>query len=659
MTPVVEGADVPPRDATAADAPAAKGVAGRHAAIAIFCIPALWIAATTFIGIDGDARIYMGRAMADLDPGGVGRDIMFAQDGQAGFSIFRLVAARAVGWLGPKDAALVLAFCDMAAWFTAMVAFAGQFARGRARGVLVVCAAVLPVTYGFYPLLQAREIVAVPRPLSEACVLLALAALCRGRTALSLACLAAAALMHPIMALPGIAVVFLVLGLRDRRWLAAIAIGLIATIAAALAGVPFFARLGVVIDPPWRGLLDGRNPYLFVTHWPATSVAPLSVQCATVAVAALICQGRQRAIFMVALLVALSGVAVSWLLGDVLSLLLVVQAQPWRALWLIAVLAMPAFGLCALDLPRRGPLGTLALVFLGLAWITFDIMPLTPLAAIMALMLVLASRMRHTALSPVVVPAVSGIVAVLAVCLKWQEARGALSYIQSAPGPTDIVGPLWRLGLLPLVFIGLALAWHRWPRWRFEPFAASLVLATLIGLVATTWDRRSAATRRIEADVHDPTLVALTASVPGEVLWLANDDEWYWLGRPEWNGIIQGAGTVFSRPLAMTWRERTSFLVAQGLIDQGRLHAWRAPATIIVPTLTAPVLAALCVRQDAPAWVVAPLLAGQAIPAGIDGTIWHAPVAETLAGSVDDKPVWYAYDRYAVVPCRTGTRPPV
>ena len=140
------------------------------------------------------------------------------------------------------------------------------------------------------------------------------------------------------------------------------------------------------------------------------------------------------------------------------------------------------------------------------------------------------------------------------------------------------------------------------------------------------------------------------------MLWLANDDEWYWLGRPEWNGIIQGAGTVFSRPLGMIWRERTIFLISQGLIDPSRLRAWRRAATIVVPSLTPVALAALCSRSDAPAWVVAPLPDDKILPAGVEGLIWKAPVVETIAGSIDDKPVWYAFDRYAVVPCRGAAR---
>jgi|GEM_PF-4136759 len=42
-------------------------------------------------GIFQDPQIYIGRAVADLDPSGVGRDLMFVHDGQFGFSLFPFV----------------------------------------------------------------------------------------------------------------------------------------------------------------------------------------------------------------------------------------------------------------------------------------------------------------------------------------------------------------------------------------------------------------------------------------------------------------------------------------------------------------------------------------------------------------------------------------
>ena len=47
-------------------------------------------------GILQDPQIYIGRAVADLDPSGVGRDLMFVHDGQFGFSLFPFVVRETV-----------------------------------------------------------------------------------------------------------------------------------------------------------------------------------------------------------------------------------------------------------------------------------------------------------------------------------------------------------------------------------------------------------------------------------------------------------------------------------------------------------------------------------------------------------------------------------
>jgi hypothetical protein len=61
-------------------------------------------------GIVQDAYIYMGRALADLDPNGIGRDLMFVNDGQFGFSLFRYLAKAMAAVLGLATAAKTLAF---------------------------------------------------------------------------------------------------------------------------------------------------------------------------------------------------------------------------------------------------------------------------------------------------------------------------------------------------------------------------------------------------------------------------------------------------------------------------------------------------------------------------------------------------------------------
>ena len=78
------------------------------AAAADFCLGAA-IAVAAFLnhpfgGITGDAKIYIGRALADIDPDNVGRDLMFRLDGQSGFTVFRPLARWLVAHLGLETA---------------------------------------------------------------------------------------------------------------------------------------------------------------------------------------------------------------------------------------------------------------------------------------------------------------------------------------------------------------------------------------------------------------------------------------------------------------------------------------------------------------------------------------------------------------------------
>ena len=97
----------------------------------------------------------MGRALADLDPTGVGRDLMFVHDGQFGFSLFRPRGGRiGVGVSASALAAKSLAILAAFAWFFGIRAFAGQFAKGATVWVAVIFTALLPNAYGrkSYPL---------------------------------------------------------------------------------------------------------------------------------------------------------------------------------------------------------------------------------------------------------------------------------------------------------------------------------------------------------------------------------------------------------------------------------------------------------------------------------------------------------------------------
>ena len=148
-------------------------------------------------GVHLDARIYMGRALADLAPSTIGQDLMFSHDGQAGFSAFTLLARALVAKLGVPEASFALALAGMITWFAAITALAVRLAGGRAPWIMLAGLAILPNTYGGFNVIPVGEVLALPRPFSEAGVLAAFAAYLNGRNWLPLGFLLAAGLFHP------------------------------------------------------------------------------------------------------------------------------------------------------------------------------------------------------------------------------------------------------------------------------------------------------------------------------------------------------------------------------------------------------------------------------------------------------------------------------
>ncbi|MGH6867355.1 MAG: hypothetical protein ACREDA_00465, partial [Methylocella sp.] len=322
-------------------------------------------------GIIQDPQSYIGRAVADLDPSGVGRDLMFVHDGQFGFSLFRYVARAMVALWGPAMTGEVLAVVAALAWLFAARALARQFVGGGAVWAVVIFAVLLPNAYGApYPFGFA-ELKAIPRPFAEAFVLAGLAALAARRDVVCLWCLVAAALLHPIMALAGFGVFVAVLGLEDKRWFWLCACAGAVSILGGALGLPLLDRFFKAIDPSLLSLHESRNAFLFPSLWPIESFPPLIVQTVTIAIAANLQQGRARRILAATIVVGLGGIAIAAIFGDWLSSLLVVQVQPWRTAWLMAAAGAMALGVCAVELWRRGPSGRMVLALLVLCW-TFN-----------------------------------------------------------------------------------------------------------------------------------------------------------------------------------------------------------------------------------------------------------------------------------------------
>lgn len=632
-------------------------------------VSGLWLLTHPYEGVIHDARLYVGHVLAAADPQGVGQDMMFRKDGQFGLTLFPMLLATTIDAVGVSLGAKLLSLAGLLLWIAALGALAASVAEGRLRWVIVLFVVVLPSSYGAFDVFNYAEPIATPRVFAEAGVLFSFALLCRRRLLWALPPIFASVLLHPIMALPALGVWawFAFFDPRARIFplnagvvIAAVGLSLV-PLAAAL-NVPLVERLFIGIDPAFHDVLSARARHLFPSFWPLGDWSRFFVQAVTLAIAAAAVTGRVRALFVGALVVGVGGVAASLVLGDALNSLLAVQVQLWRAAWIVAVLAAAGLAICAVTLWRKGGRAQLALGFLAVAWLGADQPVIGVSGALLATVFAFAPSLDRLKFTPQLILGLWSFVLLYAVLRQGMSVYALTLFLDSRPeGGTSIVLLLGSLGLWTIPVCVLAAAWGLDKGSGPLPLPLAAVLgAAFVALGFTYWDARSPRTIADDGADGDPALKALLSARKGEVLWLDGGFEtWSLAGRPNWISVMQGAGAVFSRSLAMDWDRRVGLLIDLGLADErardvftdaGRTSS--APARLM--DLTDARLKRLCARTDAPAWLIAPASTeanSELSPSPWTSSSWEAPGAahtfEWKNGSVE----WTSTEHYVVISC--------
>jgi len=545
----------------------------------------------------------------------------------------------------------VLAVVAGLAWFFAARALARQFVGGGAVWVVVIFAALLPNAYGApYPFGFA-ELKAIPRPFAEAFVLAGLAALAANRNVVCLCCLVAAALLHPIMALAGFGVFVAVRGWEDRRWFWFCACAGALLILGGTLGLPLMDRLFTAIDPSLQSLHESHNAFLFPSLWPIESFPPLIVQTVTIAIAALLQQGLARRILAAIIVVGLGGIAISAIFGDWLSSLLIVQAQPWRAAWLMAVAGAMGLDVCAVELWWRGLSGRLVLALLVLCWSFNTELGVAGPAAILALFLHFGAKRFAPLLKPQYVLATWIFTIVVATVWNVRLFAYLWQFALAAPAGYDNLNfaLIRRLLAFPLCALAVYFAIVK-PRMSLLVQKGSAIL--LVAAFFCLWDRRPPAQRMMEASRAPPDILRLIDQRQGEVLWIDGLSEaWFFLGRPQWASPLQGNPAIFSFALAAEWRNRMQVLMGLRLADRKSFAPLSAPESADLPRLSQEAVRQLCAREDAPAWIIARLEQGKEVPAGVEMKLWRLPAPQFQLTKGDGAYVWRKIDAFGVIPC--------
>jgi hypothetical protein len=532
----------------------------------ILLLLCLWVALHPYKGIIHDARLYLVNALNGIDHR-FAQDLFLVYGSQEKFTVFSFLyrpIIRSIGFVAAHGVVLVI---GQLAWFASMLYFVRASFESRENAVLA--AAAIIILYPYYDgvhIFSYGENFATPRIYAEALIMLALAVAQRHRLVLAIAPLAAAAALHPLMSVPGIAVVSLLAVRRHRRlwllYLMALAGGLFL----ASFGIEPFTRVFMWFDPVWFDASYRYGAFAFVTRWPWLGfVGPLS-SAAVLVMAWTVAEPVQRQFIAAVSTVAAAGVGLTLLGGEVGRNVLALDLQPWRALWLLTVLgnawaAVLAFRLPAAWLSRKLILVGLAAQAVAMA--AEATMPLPSALFIVACLSLLCEQHRHEALGGAF-RAAAWLIAAAVIAITFStlvfflKTRVSLFYAEK-----QIVA----FGIVIAASIMIVLSMRN----QFPSRLSNLILILLVVGAFAVVDRRDEWRKFLEdGDVREEMERFVGDSK--NIYWERGLDLlWFKLDRPSYYSCPQGAATIMYRDTALEFKRRSEGLAGLNTEDFGEI----------------------------------------------------------------------------------------
>jgi hypothetical protein len=305
-------------------------------------IGACWFAAWPYMGLWHDARLYALEALTRLKPGLYERDLFLAYGSQGGFTIFPVLFAALIKWLGLEYAAHLLTVIGKLLWLGALVFLVRQFMSTPMW--LFGCALVLafPAFYDSHKVFSYGESFATPRIFAEALAMVALAFWAQGRLIVAAGLCLAAAAFHPLMAISGIALLVWLFGAQGgQRRRIFLALGFSAVfVVVAFYDPGVTSRLFSTYDPEWFEAIRLRNPYVFLDYWEFTAFDRIAWIAVVLALVLREGDETQKRYARALLFTMVAFLALSWFGAVVWNNVLITQLQLWRVLWVAQIFAL-------------------------------------------------------------------------------------------------------------------------------------------------------------------------------------------------------------------------------------------------------------------------------------------------------------------------------
>lgn len=539
-----------------------------------------------YIGINHDAILYLGQALALRWPEIYGQDLFFLHGSQGSYSLFPHLIAFLMERIPPATlfmwgTGLSLVFFTAATWYS-LKALLPPVQRYWA--LLAVLS--LPAMYGMLSIFSYNEQFLTARPFAEACCLLSIGLLASRKWIAAGGCLLAGALLHPLPVIAALLVIWPWCVMRDRRWLH-LAWFAVPVLLAAWIGVRPFDDLFRTADAEWIDALHNATRQLYVTDWRIIDYKYLAFDTLVLAYASYAIRGQFRAWCAAALTGLAFGLLASLLLVDVLNFVLPAGLQLWRVHWLAHWFAIGAIAailhrdLHANDIARAMLLALAA----TLAWGETD----WGWAVLSVLYIAWPRLACH--LSERIKRLLGWLLALAISLLFMSHAANEWHWFGQAGYRLDLYAIDRRLLAFPPVTLGLLLLCvHAWQRMGSmgRKLSIAVVLVPLVLLGTRMWDARTPAGRIFEQALFRPDIFGPHLPDNAQVFWSGDSSlgPWMILQRANFFSSEQLAGQVFNRQTAVD--------------GYGRLNRMRPlmEEALGCSTLVAPNLRHTCVIRD-------------------------------------------------------------
>lgn len=532
----------------------------------------MWLVNHAYVGLDiHDAKLYAVLAAHWLDPIAYARDPFFLFGSQDDFSVFSPAYGTLVRWFGLDIAAklVVIAGASLLAIATTAISaklFSSSWARLLA---VMLCAAA---AYAYSPTnlsFRINEEFATARSIAVSLGLLAMALCLHLKFRAGLVTAILATLVHPLMGIwPFLAIVSV--KFSDRTLLLSIGAGVAIVAGLTWLDIPALQPL----DAEWDRLMRPLS-VVYVGTWPNIRLGSFMFWIALLLLAGHHAHPSHRRWYHIVALLGTVGLLSAQFTSYFYPIKLVLQVQPWRAMWLAIFFALFAAvevfeGAC-----RRGSRAMLCFM-LGtlLIYLAHDLAGYVLFAYWLAIRSAIVRRITgnitcHPLASDrnlIILLMILTAIALPFYSLDLQQLANGLplrmEFLPSALSGAFLVG-----GIGP-GFLLIALSAAPWlgRKWLAPPLAALLVLALL------NWDQRSPGMRAWESSLlKNGTQNDMAQHIRrGEVVyWHENAPmrTWLELGTANYASGVQPAGSIFSREKTFEMKRRLERIYVASMLN--------------------------------------------------------------------------------------------